>query len=74
MDRCICSVIAGSEFVRMEREHQQRQSFSNGHVGEPLDTEIPNRLSTETSIKSTMQLFVKISAGIILDSGSEFDR
>ncbi|KAM7505667.1 hypothetical protein LguiB_004571 [Lonicera macranthoides] len=72
--RCVCSVIAGSEFVRMEREHQQRQSFSNGHVGEPLDTEIPNRLSTETSIKSTMQLFVKISAGIILDSGSEFDR
>ncbi|CAK9187137.1 unnamed protein product [Ilex paraguariensis] len=72
--RCICAVIAGSEFVRLEREHQQKQSFSNGHVGEALDREIQNHLSAETSIKSTMQLFVKFSAGIVLDSWNETDR
>uniref|UniRef100_A0A5B7B7V9 Protein NAP1 n=1 Tax=Davidia involucrata TaxID=16924 RepID=A0A5B7B7V9_DAVIN len=72
--RCICAVIAGSEFVRLEREHQQKHSFSNGHVGETLDSEIQNRLSAETSIKSTMQLFVKFSAGIILDSWTEVNR
>ncbi|KAK7837626.1 protein nap1 [Quercus suber] len=72
--RCISAVIAGSEFVRLEREHQQRQSFSNGHVDETLDSEIQSRLSAEASIKSTMQLFVKFSAGIILDSWSETNR
>ncbi|GMP71072.1 hypothetical protein CsSME_00029628 [Camellia sinensis var. sinensis] len=72
--RCICAVIAGSEFVRLEREHQQKQSFSNGHVSETLDPEIHNRLSAETSVKSTMQLFIKFSAGIILDSWNEFNR
>ncbi|KAI7999629.1 Protein NAP1 [Camellia lanceoleosa] len=72
--RCICAVIAGSELVRLEREHQQKQSFSNGHVSETLDPEIHNRLSAETSVKSTMQLFIKFSAGIILDSWNEFNR
>uniref|UniRef100_A0A2N9GBJ8 Uncharacterized protein n=1 Tax=Fagus sylvatica TaxID=28930 RepID=A0A2N9GBJ8_FAGSY len=68
---CISAVIAGSEFVRFEREHWQRQSFSNGHFGETLDSEIQSRLSAEASIKSTLQLFVKFSTGIIQDSWSE---
>lgn len=72
--RCICAVIAGSEFVRLEKEHQQRQPFPNGHASEILDPEIQNHLSAETSVKSTMQLFVKFSAGIILDSWTELDR
>nr|POF14638.1 protein nap1 [Quercus suber] len=72
--RCISAVIAGSEFVRLERERQQRQSFSNGHVDETLDSEIQSCLSAEASIKSTLQLFVKFSAGIILDSWSETNR
>jgi NCK-associated protein 1 len=67
-------VIAGSEYVRLEREHQQRQSFSNGRVDETLDPEIQSHLSAEASIKSTLQLFVKFSAGIILDSWSETNR
>lgn len=67
-------MIAGSEFVRLERERQQRRSFSNGHVDETLDSEIQSRLSAEASIKSTLQLFVKFSAGIILDSWSETNR
>lgn len=68
------AVIAGSEFVRMEREHTQRLSFSNGHVGEALDPEIHSRLSAEASIKSAMQLFVRFAAGIVLDSWSEANR
>ncbi|XP_030481196.1 protein NAP1 [Cannabis sativa] len=72
--RCISAVIAGSEFVRLEREHQQRQSFSNGHVGETVDSEVQSRLSAETNIKSTMQLFIKFSASVILDSWSEPNR
>ncbi|KAK9267322.1 hypothetical protein L1049_009746 [Liquidambar formosana] len=74
--RCISAVFAGSEFVRLEREHQQRQSLSNGHVGDrdTLDPEVQSRLSAEASIKSAMQLFVKFSAGIILDCWSETDR
>ncbi|KAK3006689.1 hypothetical protein RJ639_017583, partial [Escallonia herrerae] len=71
--RCICAVIAGSEFVRLEKEHQQKQSFSNGHVGEILDDEVPV-LSAERSIKYILQLFVKLSALITLDSWSETDR
>uniref|UniRef100_A0A2N9GBD4 Uncharacterized protein n=1 Tax=Fagus sylvatica TaxID=28930 RepID=A0A2N9GBD4_FAGSY len=71
---CISAVIAGSEFVRFEREHWQRQSFSNGHFGETLDSEIQSRLSAEASIKSTLQLFVKFSTGIIQDSWSETNR
>ncbi|GAV74406.1 Nckap1 domain-containing protein [Cephalotus follicularis] len=69
--RCIAAVIAGSEFVRLEREHQHKQSFSNGHLDETLDQ---TRLSPEAGIKSAMQLFVKFSAGIVLDSWSETNR
>ncbi|KAG5516859.1 hypothetical protein RHGRI_037557 [Rhododendron griersonianum] len=71
---CICAVIAGSEFVRLEKEHQQKQPFPNGHASEILDLEIQNHLSAETSVKSAMQLFVKFSAGIILDYWTELDR
>ncbi|XP_052201269.1 protein NAP1 isoform X2 [Diospyros lotus] len=74
LSRCISAVIAANEFVRLEREHQQKQYFSNGHVTESLDPEIVNRLSAETNVKSAMQLFVKFSAGIILDSWSETNR
>ncbi|KAJ6676282.1 NCK-ASSOCIATED PROTEIN 1 [Salix viminalis] len=56
------AVIAGSELVRLEREHQQRQqSLSNGHRDEALDPEIHSCLSAEASIKSAMQLFVKFA-------------
>lgn len=72
--RCISAVIAGSEFVRLEREHHQKSSLSNGHVAATFDSEIQSRLSTEASIKSAMQIFVKFSAGIILDSWSETNR
>ncbi|XP_015884873.1 protein NAP1 isoform X2 [Ziziphus jujuba] len=72
--KCIGAVIAGSEYVRLEREHQQRKSFSNGHASETLDSEMQSHLSAEASIKSTMQLFVKFSAAIILDSWSEINR
>ncbi|KAK4254685.1 hypothetical protein QN277_010029 [Acacia crassicarpa] len=72
--RCISAVFAGSEFVRLEREHQQRQSLSNGHASEAMDPEYPSHMSAEGSIKSTMQLFVKLSAEIILDSWSEINR
>ncbi|KAK4710641.1 hypothetical protein R3W88_005154 [Solanum pinnatisectum] len=72
--RCISAVIAGSEFVRLEREHHMKQSFSNGHVRETLDPETHNQITVETNIKSTMQLFVKFSSGIILDSWSESTR
>jgi len=71
--RCISAVIAGSEFVRMEREHQHRQSLRNGHV-EGMDPELSSHMSAEASIKSTLQLFVKLSADIILDSWSETHR
>ncbi|KAK4399533.1 protein NAP1 [Sesamum angolense] len=74
LERCICAVIAGSEFVRLEREYQQKQSLSNGHITESLEPETQNYMSIEASIKSTMQLFIKFSAGIILDSWSESTR
>ncbi|KAI3455816.1 hypothetical protein Pfo_012479 [Paulownia fortunei] len=72
--RCICAVIAGSEFIRLEREYQQKQSLSNGHISESLDPETQNYLSIEASIKSTMQLFIKFSAGIVLEAWSESNR
>ena len=58
----------------MAREHRQRQLLSNGHVGngDSLDPDI--RVSAEASIKSAMQLFVKFSAGIVLDSWNESNR
>ncbi|XP_043687318.1 protein NAP1-like isoform X2 [Telopea speciosissima] len=72
--RCINSVIAGSEFVRLEREQQKKQSLSNGHASEVTEPEIHNRLSVEANIKSVMQLFVKCAVGVILDSWSESNR
>ncbi|XP_058730657.1 protein NAP1 isoform X2 [Vicia villosa] len=72
--RCISAVIAGSEFVRLEREHQHRQSLNNGHGSEELDPELSNHMSAEASINSTLQLFVKLSAEMILDSWSETHR
>ncbi|KAL1537567.1 histone chaperone [Salvia divinorum] len=72
--RCICAVIAGSELVRLEREYRQKHSLSNGHNSESLDPEAPNYSSIDASIKSTMQLFIKFSAVIILDSWSESNR
>ncbi|KAH6776252.1 transcription activator [Perilla frutescens var. hirtella] len=72
--RCICAVIAGSELVRFEREYQQKHTLSNGHITESLDPEAQNYSSIEASIKSTMQLFIKFSAGIILDAWNESNR
>lgn len=71
--RCICAVIAGSEFIRLEREHHQKQSFSSIH-DQTLNSEVQNQISAETNIKSTMQLFIKFSAGIVLDSWTESNR
>ncbi|KAF9587620.1 hypothetical protein IFM89_004452 [Coptis chinensis] len=72
--RCINAVIAGSEFVRLEREQQQKESVSNENANESLEPEMQSRLLPEANIKSTMQLFVKCSSGIILDSWSENNR
>nr|KAJ0223281.1 hypothetical protein LSAT_V11C200073020 [Lactuca sativa] len=72
--RCISAVIAGSELVRVQREHQQRQLYANGHAGDTVESETPDQQSVESNIKSTMHLFVKISAGIALDSWNEIDR
>jgi len=67
-------VIAGSELVRVEREYRQRRLYSNGHAGDTAEPEMPDRSSVESNIKSTIHLFVKISAGIALDSWNEIDR
>ncbi|KAL5731384.1 histone chaperone [Ranunculus cassubicifolius] len=67
--RCINAVIAGSEFVRFEREQQLADEANEG--SEP---ETQSRQSIEANIKSTMQLFVKCSAGIILDSWNDANR
>lgn len=67
-------MIAGSEFVRLEREHQLKHSFSNDLVNETHEADVGSRFSAEASIKSAMQLFVKFSAGIVLDSWSEINR
>ncbi|KAF8412694.1 hypothetical protein HHK36_000662 [Tetracentron sinense] len=72
--RCISAVIAGSEFVRLERKQQQRQSLSNGHAGDILEPEIQSRLAVEANIKSAIQVFIKCSAGIMLDSWSDSNR
>lgn len=72
--RCISAVIAGREYVKLQREHQQRQSFSNSHDSETLDSEIQSRVSAEASIKSAMQVFVKFAAGVVLDSWNEATR
>lgn len=67
-------MIAATEFVRLEREKQQKQSSSNGHAGEMSEPEIHNIVSVKANIKSAMQLFVKCSAAIILDGWSENNR
>ncbi|KAH9747329.1 protein NAP1 [Citrus sinensis] len=72
--RCISAVIAGREYVKLQREHQQRQSFSNSRDSETLDSEIQSRVSAEASIKSAMQVFVKFAAGVVLDSWNEATR
>ncbi|GMH02666.1 hypothetical protein Nepgr_004505 [Nepenthes gracilis] len=74
MARCISSVIAGSEYVRLEREYQQTRSSSNGHIDEHLESQLRSSLTVEASIKSALQLFVKLSADIILDSWNENNR
>ncbi|GAB2278303.1 histone chaperone [Dionaea muscipula] len=74
MARCIAAVISASEHVRLEREHQQTQYSANGYDGEHLDAELPNYSTAEACIKSALQLFVKLSAAIILDNGSENNR
>lgn len=43
-------------------------------MDETLDSEVHNGSSAEASIKSLMQLFVKVSAGITLDGWNESDR
>eukprot|EP00268_Persea_americana_P020565 TRINITY_DN2071_c0_g1_i1.p1 TRINITY_DN2071_c0_g1~~TRINITY_DN2071_c0_g1_i1.p1 ORF type:complete len:1377 (-),score=241.58 TRINITY_DN2071_c0_g1_i1:162-4292(-) len=72
--RCVNAVIAASEFVRLEREKQQKQSSSNGHAGEMSEPEIHNIVSVKANIKSALQLFVKCSTAIILDEWSENNR
>lgn len=72
--RCINAVIAGSEYVRLERVEQQRKALSNGHTGQMSEPETLNRTSVEANIKSSMQILVKCSAGIALDSWSESSR
>lgn len=67
-------MIAGSEFVRLEREYQHRQSLANGHASGGMDPDLTSHMSAEASIKATLQLFVKLSAEIILDSWSETHR
>lgn len=68
--RCINAVIAGNEYVRMEKENQ----LSNGHVDENLQSQMQSTLTTEASAKSTLLLFVKMSTGIILDCWNEANR
>lgn len=68
--RCINAVIAGNEYVRMEKENQ----VANGHVDENLQSQMQSSLTAEASAKSSMPLFVKMSTGIVLDCWSEANR
>ncbi|MCL7033420.1 hypothetical protein MKW94_028788, partial [Papaver nudicaule] len=68
---CINAVIAGCEFVRFEREQQQSQSLSNGHVEDTRESDINNHLLVEGNIKFAMHVFVKCASGIILDSSND---
>lgn len=72
--RCINAVIAGSEFIRLEREEQQRQSLSNGHASEVSELEMHSRVSVEANIKSAIHLYIKCSAAIILDTWNDSNR
>ncbi|KAH9608316.1 hypothetical protein KSS87_007803 [Heliosperma pusillum] len=68
--RCINAVIAGNEYVRMEKENQ----VANGHVDETLESQMQNSLTAEASTKATLLLFVKMSTGLILDCWHETNR
>uniref|UniRef100_A0A3B6TJ70 Nck-associated protein 1 n=1 Tax=Triticum aestivum TaxID=4565 RepID=A0A3B6TJ70_WHEAT len=71
--RCISAVVGGSEYTRMAKE-QRINSLSNGHTDELQETELLSRSSAESNIKSAMQLHVKLSAGIVLDSWNDSSR
>ncbi|KAM3210383.1 hypothetical protein ACQJBY_064392 [Aegilops geniculata] len=71
--RCISAVVGGSEYTRMAKE-QRINSLSNGHTDELQETELLSRSSAESNIKSAMQLYVKLSAGIVLDSWNDSSR
>jgi uncharacterized protein YcsI (UPF0317 family) len=66
-------VVGGSEYTRVERE-QRINSLSNGHTDELQEAELPSRVSAEANIKSSMQIYVKLSAGIVLDSWNDTSR
>ncbi|CAD6343994.1 unnamed protein product [Miscanthus lutarioriparius] len=71
--RCVSAVVGGSEYTRVERE-QRINSLSNGHTDELQEAELPSRVSAEANIKSSMQIYVKLSAGIVLDSWNDNSR
>jgi NCK-associated protein 1 len=71
--RCVNAVVGGSEYTRVERE-QQINSLSNGHTDDLQEAELPSRVSAEANIKSAMQIYVKLSAGIVLDSWNGTSR
>ncbi|AQK38748.1 brick3 [Zea mays] len=71
--RCVSAVIGGSEYTRVERE-QRINSLSNVHTDELQEAELPSRVSAEANIKSCMQIYVKLSAGIVLDSWNDTSR
>lgn len=71
--RCVSAVVGGSEYTRVERE-QRINSLSNGHADELQEAELPSRVSAEANIKSAMQVYVKLSAGIVLDSWNDTSR
>ena len=66
-------MVGGSEYTRVERE-QRINSLSNGHTDELQEAELPSRVSAEANIKSSMQIYVKLSAGIVLDSWNDNSR
>lgn len=66
-------MVGGSEYTRVERE-QRINSLSNGHTDELQEAELPSRVSAEANIKSSMQIYVKLSAGIVLDSWNNTSR
>ncbi|XP_078428674.1 transcription activator isoform X2 [Wolffia australiana] len=65
--RSISAIIAASEFVRSEKSELLKQSLSNGH-GIEMHPGILTRLVVIENIKSSMQVYVKYSAGLILTS------
>jgi hypothetical protein len=71
--RCVSAIVGGSEYTRVERE-QRINSLSNGHTDELQEAELPSRVSAEANIKSSMQIYVKLSAGIVLDSWNDTSR